>query len=136
MYFILCIYLSQHVPFTLGDTTDSTGSQASLVVIVEGQEDMDIPYPFLFPSHYRSDIEMGLKLKVMSPLTFTKFLTRIANVMFLYKRYPKRADYESVAEQIVTRYPFMRSPLERTVSVDYDCSYYFITVIHFNVRDT
>ena len=79
---------------------------------------MDLPHPFPFPSHYRSDIEVGLKLKVMSSLAFTKFLTRIANVIFLYKRQPKKADYESVVEQIVTRYPFMTSPLERTVSVD------------------
>ena len=43
-------------------------------------------------------------------------MTRIAIVMFLYKRYPKKSDYESVAEQIVTRYPFMKSPLQRTVS--------------------
>ena len=101
----------------MGDVTNSGGSQASPVITAEGQEDMDIPYPFPFPSHYRSDIEMGLKVKVMSPLTFTKFLTRIANVMFLYKRYPKKADYDSVAEQIVTRYTFMISPLEHTVSI-------------------
>ena len=60
---------------------------------------------------------MGLKVKVMSPLTFTKFLARIANVMFLYKRYPMKADYDSVAEQIITCYSFMISPLERTVSI-------------------
>ena len=77
---------------------------------------------------------MGLKLKVMSPLTFIKILTRVANVMFLCKRYPKTADYESVAEQIVTRYPFMRSPLECTVSVHYEYSYYFITVFHFQCQ--
>ena len=61
---------------------------------------------------------MGLKLQAMSALTFAKFLTRIANVMFLYKRYPKKADFECVAEQIVTRYPFMVSPLERAVSIE------------------
>ena len=98
------------------DATNSGRSQASPVITIKGQEDVDIPYPFPFPSHYRSNIEMGLELKVMSPLAFTKFLTRIANVMFLYKRYPKKADYYSVAEQIVTRYPFMISPLECTVS--------------------
>ena len=112
------------------------GIQTSPAVIVEAQEERDIPYPFPFPSHYRSDIEMGLALKVMSPLTFAKFLTRIANVMFLYKRYPKKADYEIVADQIVARYPFMRSPLERTVGVKYDYHYHSLTFIHFNVRGT
>ena len=111
---------------------DSIGIQTSSVVIVEGQEDQDIPYPFPFPCHYRSDIEMGLSLKVMPPLAFTKFLTRIAHVMFMYKRYPKREDYESVADQVVTRYPFMRSPLERTVGVEYDYGYfYLIPAFHF-----
>ena len=90
---------------------------------------MDIPYPFPFPSHYRSDIEMGLKVKAMSPVTFKKFLSRIANVMFLYKRYPRRADYESVAEQIVTRYPFMTSPLDRTVRYTYMYSTSIIVAI-------
>lgn len=37
--------------------------------------------------------------------------------MFIYKRYPKREDYESVAEQIVTHYPFMTSPVDRKVSL-------------------
>ena len=67
---------------------------------------------------------MGLKLQVMSALTFAKFLTRISNVMFLYKRYPKKADFECVAKQIVTRYPFMVSPLERAVSIES-----FVTII-------
>ena len=78
---------------------------------------------------------MGLCLKVMSPLTFTKFLARISNVMFMYKRYPERADYDSVADQIVTKYPFMKSPLERTVGVEYHYDYYFMTVSIFNARD-
>ena len=91
----------------MGDATNSGESQASPVITVEGQEDVDIPYLLPFPAHYRSDVVMGLKLKVMSPLMFSKFLTRVANVMFLYKRYPKKADFESVAEQIVTCYPFM-----------------------------
>ena len=90
------------------------------IVTIEESEDSDIPSPF--PSHYRSDIELGLKLQTMTPLTLSKFLTRIANVMFMYKRYPKMADFESVANEIVDRYPFMKSPLSRTVSSPLCCT--------------
>ena len=100
----------------MGDATNSGGSQASPVITAEGQEDMDIPYPFPFPSHYRSDIEMGLKVKVVT-FDFHKVSYQNSKCMFLYKRYPKKADYDSVAEQIVTRYTFMISPLERTASI-------------------
>ena len=92
------------------------------IVTVEGSEDGDIPSPFPFPSHYQSDIELGLKLQKMTPLTLSKFLTRIANVMFMYKRYPKRSDFESVANEIVDRYPFMKSLLSRMVSSPFCCT--------------
>ena len=84
-------------------------------IISLGQEDAEIPHPFPFPTHYRSDIEIGLKQGEMSSLAFTKFMTKIANVMFLYKRYPLKTDYKSVAEQVVAKYPFMISPLQDTV---------------------
>ena len=109
---MLCTKIVLISTFQLSETISHDAS----IITVEGQEDTDIPNPFPFPTHYRSDIELGLKQENMSALAFTKFVTRIANVMFLYKRYPKKGDYESVAEQIVTRYPFMKSPLQRTVS--------------------
>lgn len=87
------------------------------VVMVEGSADLDIPDPFPFPPHYPPDIELGLQLKQLQPKQLAKFITRIANVMLLYKRYPTRNDYQSVARQVVSKYPFLKSPLDPTVSI-------------------
>ena len=85
-------------------------------MIVEGSEDVPIPSPFPFPPHYRSDIELGLKLKKLSPNQQAKFITRIANVMLLYKRYPSKDDFSNVAAEVVKKYSFLKSPIDPTVS--------------------
>ena len=80
---------------------------------------------------------MGLTLKVMSPLMFTKFLTRIANVMFVYKRYPEKADFDSVAEQIVNSLSF--HDITPGTYCKCICLYllsYYCTVIHFFISGT
>ncbi len=72
-------------------------------MIIIGNEDIEIPNPFPFPTHYRSDIEAGLHLKTMDSVVQAKFLTRIAGVMYMYKRNPDVDDYRSVATQVVNR---------------------------------
>ena len=105
------------VPDTKSASAIPDTKSASAVIVIKGQEDTDIPDPFPFPNHYRSDIEAGLTLQSMPPLAMAKFLTRIASVMLLYKRCPSDEDYERVASEIVARYPFMLSPIEGTVSL-------------------
>lgn len=46
---------------------------------------------------------------------------RIVNFMFLYNRYSKRKEYERVARQVVKKYPFLASPVDPYVSVQYLC---------------
>lgn len=65
-------------------------------------------------------IEFGLKLKELQPNQRAKFITRIANVLLLCKPYPKRSDYENVAREAVAKYPFLKSPLDPTVSLYFD----------------
>ena len=84
--------------------------------MVEGTEDKDIPSPFPFPPHYTSDIELGLKLKQLQPKQQASLITRIAHVMLLYKRYPSKDDYSNVAEELVAKYSFLKSPLDPTIS--------------------
>jgi len=42
----------------------------------------------------------------MSKTVTTKFYTRIANVMAIYKYHPDNAEYDHVSREIVTKYPF------------------------------
>ena len=85
-------------------------------MVVEGSAEQDIPSPFPFPPHYTLDIELGLKLKQLQPRQQAKLITRIANVMLLYKRYPTKLDYENVARDLVAKYPFLKSPINPYVS--------------------
>ena len=48
-----------------------------------------------------------------------KFYTRVSGIMSIYKRYPKREDYDRVARAIVQKYPFLRNPISGHVS--YNC---------------
>ena len=45
-----------------------------------------------------------------------KFYTRIAGVMSMYQRYPKREDYDRVARAVVHKYPFLKNPISGHVS--------------------
>ena len=87
-----------------------------LVITVEGSEDRPIPQNFPFPAHYTADIELALKVKQVQSRQIAKLVTRIAHVMFDYKRYPTRKEYERVAKQLVDKYPFLASPFDRDVS--------------------
>ena len=112
----------------LKDTTSN--NPPSAVIVLDGGDDADIPDPFPFPPHYNPELELGLiKLKSLQPKQFAKFMSRIANVMFLYIRYPTRREYERVGQQVIKEYPFLSSPMDPYVSYVY--SYIYIGMIKF-----
>ena len=92
-------------------------SSPKTIIIVDGEADKDIPDPFPFPPHYQPDIELSLKLRVLQPNQVARLITRLDNAMFLYKRYPKRCEYERVAQQVIQKYPFLKSPIHPYVSL-------------------
>ena len=109
------------------DTTSTNPSSA--VIVLDGGDETDIPDPFPFPPHYNPELELALKLKCLQPKQFAKFVTWIANVMFLYKRYPTRRKYERVGQQVIKKYPFLSSPMDPYVSYVYS-SYLTVIVVH------
>ena len=86
---------------------DTTSTSSSSVMIVVGEKETAIPCPFSFRKHYIPDIEIGLQMKQLSPKLQAKLYMRIANVMFMYKRYPTKDEYQSVARQVIEKYPFL-----------------------------
>ena len=48
-----------------------------------------------------------------------KLYTIVAGIMSIYKRYPKREDYDRVARSLVAKYPFLRSPISGHISIKY-----------------
>ena len=87
-------------------------STSPAVITLDGEDDQLIPDPFPFPKHYTPDIEIGLQTKNLPSKLQAKFYTRIANVMFMYTKKPRAAEFEEVARQIVKKYPFLVSPLD------------------------
>ena len=98
-------------------STVADANAPKTTIIVDREDDTDISDPFPFPTHYQPDIELGIKLRALQPNQVVKFITRIANVMFLYKRYPKKCEYERVAQQVVKKYSFLESPVHPYVSL-------------------
>ena len=93
------------------------------VITVDGEDDQQIPNPFPFPKHYTPDIEIGLQTNNLPPKLQAKLYTRIANVMFMYTKRPKTAEFQEVAKQIVHKYPFLVSPLDTEGHVRLDFLY-------------
>ena len=66
--------------------------------------------PFKFPLNYLPEVECALKSKTMMPRTTNRFLTTLARVVFNEKCYLTAKEYESVAKQVIRKYPFLASP--------------------------
>ena len=90
--------------------------QESAVIIVEGGEYRDVPIPFLFPPHYTAAIEVGLRLKYLQSLQQAQFLYKNSKCNAAIQALSTKADYLSVAREIVQKYPFLKSPLDPIVS--------------------
>lgn len=116
----------------LGFDSDSDGGNNKEVVIrpplpikvakstiVKGEDDfVPLPDPFDLPKHYRADVEAALACKTMTKDTTKAFFSSVASSMLKFKRYPTKEDYLNVSRVVVTKYPFLASPVGTpTVSV-------------------
>ena len=86
-------------------------SSKKLKAIKEEDDAIPLPNPFHLPNHYRSDVEAALKLGRLSNVTRQAFIATIASSMLSYKRYPSSEDYINVGQTIITKYPFLKSPV-------------------------
>lgn len=85
-------------------------SKLSSVVKKEKVNEEPLPDPFPLPSHYRSDVELGLSTGKMTREAKRAFLSSVAAKMLGYKRYPSSEEYTRVAIQITSKYPFFKPP--------------------------
>ena len=68
-----------------------------------------LPYPFPLPENYRPDVEVALSSGKMTAETRKAFLSQVAALIFSKKRYPTREEFQRVALDIITQYPFLVS---------------------------
>ena len=66
--------------------------------------------PFKLPQNYPPEVECCLRSKTMMPRTMNRFLTTLARAVFNEKCYPTAKEYESIAKEVIRKYPFLASP--------------------------
>ena len=88
----------------------SMDNQDTIVSKIIKTEDDSIP----LLKHYRSEVELNLKSGKSGKMTknsMSSFLSAVASAMQVYKRYPSKDDYISVARSVIDKYSFMSSPV-------------------------
>ncbi len=80
------------------------------VIKKEKTKEKPLPDPFLFPAHYRPDVELGLRSGKMSREAKRSFTSSIASAMFAFKKHPSGEEYTGVVCDIIKQYPFLKPP--------------------------
>lgn len=75
----------------------------------ETQNEEPLPIPFELPKNFSQDVKKDLKENRLIGRARAKFITSICSAIFRYKAYPNKAEYNHVGEEIVKKYPFLRS---------------------------
>ena len=73
-----------------------------------------LPNPF---KNFEEGIEAGLNKGELTVAQRRRFYTTIADAIFMYKSYPKFAELENVARQIVKRWTFLGTKNGESVSI-------------------
>ena len=79
------------------------------ICIVLDEEAKDIPQPFKLPK-YPLDVEIALQQGKLLATTYHKFISGTARAMLSYKQHPTPDERNTVASEIVRRYPFLKGP--------------------------
>jgi len=68
-----------------------------------------LPIPFELPRNYHKDVTEELSHNRLSGKARTKFIASVCSAIFKYKSFPTTPEYNHVADQIVEKYPFLKS---------------------------
>jgi len=68
-----------------------------------------LPIPFELPKNFPQDVQKDLKESRLIGRARAKFISGICSAIFHHKAHPSKAEYDHIGEQIVNKYPFLRS---------------------------
>ena len=77
--------------------------------ITKRELESPLPMPFKLPRNFPPLVMCELKKDMLSIAGKTKFISAVAASMFHHKSYPTKQEYEHVGQQIIEKYPFLRS---------------------------
>lgn len=78
-------------------------------VITKRKEESPLPMPFELPRNYEPSVMAALKKKMLSGRSKGKFIKAVAAAIFRFKGYPTTPEYEHIGQQIISKYPFLKS---------------------------
>ena len=65
--------------------------------------------PFELPRNYEAEVMEDLKRGLLSTKNMAKFVKAVAGAIFRFKAYPTKAEYDYIGQQIISKYPFLKS---------------------------
>ena len=78
-------------------------------IIKEQKAEKPLPTPFELPRNYPKEVMDDLKLNRLSVGARAKFIASICSAFFQYKSLPTKDEYDHIGEEIVKKYPFLKS---------------------------
>ena len=112
VYGILCSFL--HKPQSAASSVVGCGINGNDLghqhkkIAKRKAEEQPLPCPFELPRNYLRMVQDCLNMGILTGKARTKFISSVASVVFRYKNYPTKEEYDHVTEQVVNRYPFMK----------------------------
>ena len=85
-----------------------------------------LPHPFPLSKDLPPDVQQGLSCKTLGRKKLAKMCTVIAKQMVVYKLYPTKMDYNTIAQQMLEEYPFLNSLLGGDAIVSFKHLYYIV----------
>lgn len=82
--------------------------------IIQDKLKDELPMAFVLPENLPADIEAGLQAQNLQRSQLASLVTIVAHAMYGHIRYPTKEERDSVARNVVTKYPFLRSPIDNT----------------------
>ena len=73
------------------------------------KQESPLPRPFELPQNFQCSVLEGLQNKSLTGKARSKFITAIARAIFHHKSYPTRDEYDHVARQAFSKWPFLQA---------------------------
>ena len=75
----------------------------------EHKSEKPLPIPFELPHNYPKEVMDDLKQNRLSGGARPKFISSVCSAIFQFKSLPTTDEYNHVGEQIVKKYPFLKT---------------------------
>ena len=77
--------------------------------ITKREPESPLPLPFELPRNFPAVVMADLSSHMLSSKGKSKFIAAVAASIFRFKSYPTKEEYEHVGQQIIKKFPFLRS---------------------------